>query len=562
MIDPVTVEVLRARLDGIVREMQQALFRTGYSTAVRESHDASCALLDDEGQVIAQHTVLPLHLGAFPACIEGLLRHYPPAKLSPGDVFVINHPYEGGSPHALDVAVLTPILFHGELAGFAGSIAHKPDIGGSVPGSGSGRAREIYEEGIHLPAVRWTPEVERIFAANSRTPELVTGDVRGQIGATRLGERRLLALLDASGMATFKAAARALADRTLRALRQAIGAWPDGVYRAEGQIDDDGITVGQPVILRLAVQIAGDRIHFDWSASDPQTRGPANIRPPLVRAVCYYCLKALIDPELPVNCGMAQAVETTFRSGTVLDPVAPAPVSSYMATAQICAEVVLRALGAVAGARRIAESGGTGGIVIGWADGRVQYELFGSALGARGGRDGVNAVAVHVGNSRATPVEILESEFPVRLRRFELLANSGGAGRWRGGLGIVREYELLDDARLSARMDRHTTSPRGLDGGHPGRRGALIVNPGTSEERRLPARSGGVELHAGDILRLERPGGGGMGDPAQRDPAALAGDLRDEYVTPEGAARDYGYPAAEAAAHGRGRAEREQGGES
>ncbi len=554
MIDPVTIEVLRARLDGIVREMQQALFRTGYSTAVRESHDASCALLDEEGEVIAQHTVLPLHLGAFPACIKGLLRYYPPAELSAGDVFVINHPYEGGSPHALDVAVLTPVLFRGSLAGFAGSIAHKPDIGGSVPGSGSGRAREIYQEGLHLPAVRWTPEVERILAANSRTPELVAGDVRGQIGATRLGERRLLALLDASGVATFRAATQALAERTLRAVRRAVSSWPDGVYRAEGQIDDDGITIGRPVAIRLAVEIAGDRIRFDWSQSDPQTRGPANIRPPLVRAVCYYCLKALIDPDLSVNRGIAEAAETTFRSGTLLDPLPPAPVSSYMATAQVCTEVVLRALGPVAGARRIAESGGTGGIVLGWADGRVQYELFGSALGARAERDGVSGVSVHVGNSRATPVEILESEFPVRLRRFELLADSGGAGRWRGGLGVVREYELLDDARLSARMDRHSTSPRGLDGGRPGRPGALIVNPRTAGERHLPARSGEVEVRAGDILRLERPGSGGMGEPAQRDPAALAADLLDGYITPEGATRDYGVSPPGAVTPGRDKA--------
>jgi N-methylhydantoinase B len=222
-----------------------------------------------------------------------------------------------------------------------------------------------------------------------------------------------------------------------------------------------------------------------------------------------------------------------------------------MATAQICTEVVLRALGPVAGPRRIAESGGTGGLVLGWADGRVQYELFGSALGARAGRDGISGVAVHVGNSRATPVEILESEFPVRLRRFELLADSGGAGRWRGGLGVVREYEILADARFSVRMDRHTISPRGLDGGQPGRPGALIINPGTAGERRLPARSGDVEVRAGDLLRLERPGGGGMGDPAQRDPAALAADLLDGYITPERAVCDYGYRPQEAARRGR-----------
>ena len=220
--DPITVQVIRAALDGIVQEMQTSLFRTGFSTIIRESHDASCAILNTKAEVIAQHVVLPLHMGAFPACTEGLLERFPPEELREGDAYIVNHPYRGGSPHAPDMGVLTPVFYQGEWVGFCASMAHKSDIGGTVPGSGSGTAREIFEEGLHLPAVKFMDagrpvrELEWLIHANSRTPEVVVGDIRGQVGANRLGERRMAELLDKYGKATVVGVHRGV-GRTRRA---------------------------------------------------------------------------------------------------------------------------------------------------------------------------------------------------------------------------------------------------------------------------------------------------------------------------------------------------------
>ena len=244
-IDAVDLEVIKASLSGIVQEMQNSLFRTGFSTIVRESQDASCALMNAQGEVVAQHVVLPLHIGAFPACCAAVLAAYGDA-IAEGDAFMINHPYQGGSPHAPDMAVITPVFVGGELFGFCGCIAHKSDIGGPVPGSCSGQAREIFNEGLHLPAVRYqrafaqNTDIERIIAANSRTPELVLGDIRGQLGADRLGERRLQELVGKFGKD--KVLARCAAARTLRAqVRAAIAEWADGRFEAERFVDDDGI---------------------------------------------------------------------------------------------------------------------------------------------------------------------------------------------------------------------------------------------------------------------------------------------------------------------------------
>ena len=547
--DAITVEVIHQSLLGVVQEMQESLFRTGYSTIIRESRDASCAILDAAGRVVAQHTVLPLHLGAFPACVEGLYQFYRAEELAEGDAYLVNHPYFGGSPHAPDMAVLAPIWIDGVLFGFAGSIAHKSDIGGTVPGSGSGQAREIYHEGLHLPPVRFYQrgaplrEIEAIIRANSRTPDLVIGDLRGQVGATWLGAERVRRLAAKYGATSLGAAAARLFAMVEQRVRAAVAQWPDGTYEGEAFLDDDGVIVGRPIRVHVRVTIAGARVHFDFSGSDDQAAGPVNIRPPLVRAVCCYCLKCLIDPELPSNHGLAAAIETTFRPRSVVCPELPAPVNTYIPTANAVAEAIFHALAGVVPRARLAESGGTGAIALGRRGpgrGYVQYELLGAGFGARADKDGVSATTVHVGNSAITPIEIVEAEFPVEVRRFELIPESGGAGRQRGGLGFVREYRLLADARLSLRTDKHDTRPRGWDGGQPGRPGAAIINPGTAEEQRLPARAGDVPLRAGDILRIERAGGGGYGPPHQRAPEAVLRDVRNGYVTPEAARADYG----------------------
>ena len=252
-VDPITLQVIRARLDGIVQEMQNSLFRTGFSTIIRESHDASCGILNRQGELVAQHVVLPLHMGAFPACAEAILRSYPESEIHEGDAFIINHPYLGGSPHAPDMGVLTPIFDRGEWVGFCASMAHKSDIGGTVPGSGSGQAREIFQEGLHLPAVKYASrfrtvgEVERIIGANSRTPELVIGDIRGQLGANRVGEMRVSDLMERYGKETVLEATEMLSHYTETRVRKALASWPDGSYEGEGFVDHDGIDLNRPV---------------------------------------------------------------------------------------------------------------------------------------------------------------------------------------------------------------------------------------------------------------------------------------------------------------------------
>ncbi len=551
-VDAITVEVISQSLSGIVQEMQNSLFCTGYSTIIRESRDASCAIMDANGRVLAQFTVLPLHLGAFPACVEGIWRYYSPADFEPGDAILVNHPYEGGSPHATDMAILSPVVVDGQVWGFCGSIAHKSDIGGLVPGSNSGQAREIFHEGLMVPPVRFSREgspireVETIVRANSRTPELVLGDLRGQVGATQLGVHRLRALFERYGTDTVTVAAERLLQITERRVHDSVAAWPDGVYTGSSALHNDGVEQGRPLHVRVRVTIAGERIHFDFRESDDQASGPYNIRPPLARAAAYYCLKCLIGADLPSNAGLAAAVEADFRPGSVLDPRPPAPVNTYMPIAIVTCEAIFEALAAAVPRARIAESGGTGGSsgILSHSSHRkgypqVQYDLLANAMGARYDRDGVSATTVHVSNAGITPVEIIESEFPVEVLRFELRRDSGGAGRYRGGLGFIREYRMLGDSRFTQRGGQQLSPARGRESGRPSGLARTIVNPDTSSPRVLTGRDGNVQLGPGDILRIEQAGAGGYGPPAERPPEDILTDVRDGYVSPEAAATLY-----------------------
>jgi N-methylhydantoinase B len=549
-LNAVTVEIVKASLSGIVQEMQNSLFRTGFSTIVRESQDASCAIMNPRGEVVAQHVVLPLHMGAFPACCEGVLRAYD-GDIADGDAFLINHPYEGGSPHAPDMAVITPVFFDGELIGFCGSIAHKSDIGGPVPGSCSGQAKETFNEGLHLPAVRYmrggqrSREVERIIAANSRTPELVLGDIRGQLGASRLGEQRLIELVRKFGKAGALACFARLQELSRQKMTAAIAEWVDGRFEAERFVDDDGIELNKPVRIHVVVEKEGDAIRFDFSGSADQTKGPANVRPPLVRAAVAYCLISLVDPHIFINSGILDAFEVKTREGSVLNPRFPAPVNTYNATVHAMVESLFSALSHVVPSRARADGCGSRSIIIGGRStsaGKtyVQYEIVGGGAGGRAMKDGASGTTVNQSNAKIASIEIIESEFPTRILRCELIPDSGGAGEFRGGLGIRREYLNLADARFSIRSSKHVIPPLGAGGGGPGRTGDLTVNPGTPGERHLPTRYADYPLKAGDVFCLDSPGGGGLGDPKRRDPAKVLADVAEGYVSPERAASDYG----------------------
>ncbi len=549
-MDPITFQVIQSRLSGIVQEMQDSIFRTGYSTIIRESQDASCMLMDPDANVIGEHVVLPLHIACLPQCVRNIRAAFGD-DINPGDAFLTNHPYLGGVPHSMDMAVITPFYHGGRLTAFCGSIAHKSDLGGVVPGTGYGNAREIFQEGIQYPPVRFIErgenvrDVEAILRANSRTPDLILGDIRGQVGVARLGEKRLAELIERYGLEPALEAFAMQQKVTEERIRATLRTWPDGAFEAESWVDSDGITLDRRVRYHIRIEKTGDRILFDSTGCDDQTQGPVNIVPSLALGCYYFALIAMVDPKLPNNGGVARVVDAKFRKGSVLDPHFPAATNTYMAAATAITEAALQALSGFVPAKRMAGNGGVGGITISGTTplGRpfVQYESVGSAYGAHAGGDGPSAVTVLLSNARIAPVEVLESEFPTRLVRFELIEDSGGPGRFRGGCVQRREYEILtNDAQLTLRGGRHDVPAFGLEGGKPGRLGSCVLNPQTPGEKRMPSRFSGLRLKAGDRVLLERAGGGGFGDPRERRFEEVLEDVLDGYVSRASAVESYG----------------------
>jgi N-methylhydantoinase B len=506
--------------------------------------------MNAKGEVVAQHVVLPLHIGAFPACTAAVIDAFRDG-ITPGDAFIINHPYHGGSPHAPDVAVITPVFVGAALFGFCGSIAHKSDIGGPVPGSCSGQARETFNEGLHLPAVRYQrgyrpiTDIERLIGANSRTPELVLGDIRGQLGADRLGEKRLNELVGKFSQERILACFDRLLEMSETKLKAAIAEWVDGRFEAERFVDDDGVELEQPVRIHVVVDKQADRLHFDFSGSADQTKGPANIRPPLVQAACAYALISLIDPNMYVSSGLLRGFAMTARDGSVLNPRFPAPVNTYNPTIHALVDAIFDAMSHIVPGNVRADGSGSRSIILGGRStytgkGYVQYEIIAGGAGARASKDGASGITVNQSNAKIAPIEIIESEFPTRIARFELIADSGGGGEFRGGLGIRREYLNLADARFSIRSMKHIIAPNGCAGGSVGRTGDIWINPDTSEAKRLPTRYADYPLKAGDMFRLDTPGGGGHGDPLARASERVLADVREGAVSREAAEREYG----------------------
>jgi N-methylhydantoinase B len=545
-IDTVTVQLLRNRIASVMEEMHHHFFRSGYSTIVRESRDFSCVITDCRGRIPVAPPMI-LHAPAYFHLISRILQLYDGA-LEDGDVVVCNHPYEGNLPHASDFAVVAPIFHAGEIVAFAGSIAHKADIGGVVPGSTYGQATEMFQEGMLLPPVklynagRRNDDLVRLIAANSRQPRLLIGDLEGQVGVLRLARERVTVLCAGFGAPVVTAAIESAIAASARELRHALAALPEGSYEAEGFLDSDGVDRDRPVRLHVRATVQGGELTIDLRGCDPQCRGPVNLRRALIESCCFYALIGLIDPNLRYSDGAREVVRIVTAPGSVVDARAPAAASTYVTTSMKLLDVLLAALGPFKPERAIAHSGGTGGaMTLAWHDdpGRAnQYEIFGSSYGAAANGDGLSGITVHLSNIRGTPIEILESEFPCRLRHFELIADSGGAGRHRGGMSFCREYEVLAPATLVYRCDRAKFAPQGLNGGLEGAKSRLTLHPGTERAQVMPS-SCRVELAPGDRFEIRAAAGGGFGPPQERDIAALRDDVENGYVTPEAVARDY-----------------------
>lgn len=540
MADAITVQILRNKVASLVDEMHYHFYRSGYSTIIRESRDFSCVIVDRDGRLIVPPPMF-FHAPVYRHLVGRILELYP-GDIADGDVFVCNHPYEGGLPHVSDMAFVAPVVVEGEIVAFAGSIAHKADIGGTMPGSTSASATEMFHEGLLLPPVKIAragvedADLERLILANSRQPELVRGDMRAQIAATRMGADRIDALCGEYGKKTvtesFAAILRGAADQ----LRAAIARLPDGKAAAEGFMDSDGIEVDRPVKMAVEITVADVGITFDFSNSDRQAKGPINLRPSMVEACVFYSLIGALGPDLHFNDGMRDAVTFVYAPDTITNATPPAPVSSYQMANLKLVDVILEAMAHFTPDRAVANAGSSSAVLISWLGGgrpgqsSMQYEIHGSAYGGGEGHDGTSATATHLSNLHVTPLEILESEFPCRITEFGLVANSGGAGKYRGGLAIRRAYELLQDAVVVRRYDKSRFPPQGVTGGKPGKGSRFVIRAGQPEEREIEA-SGRFELKSGDRILMESPGGGGYGDPAERDPAAAARDIAEGYVT-------------------------------
>jgi N-methylhydantoinase B len=547
-LDPITLELIHSKLTSIVEEMRVVLFHSGYSTVLRESEDGSAGLLDAELRTLAVSKKLPFHFASFSAVKEHLPRYFSPDELEDGDVLLFNHPFEGNVTHTSDTVILMPIFFEGRIAGYSGTLAHKPDLGGV---RGLTAARDLWEEGLVLPPVKYhsrgkvNRDIERIVGANSRIPLETLGDLRGQVAACGIGARRVQELCARFGAAVVTAAGRELMDRIAARLRAALKALPDGTHEAEGLLDHDNVNLDRPLRIHLALTKSGDKIVFDFSGSDPQAHGAVNLVPPMVKNSCYCAVMALTDANLPFNHGFVEVVQTRFREGTIVCPKPGAAVSHYTPLAHLVCDMAVKALGEFCPERAAASAGGGGSIRLmgslpsgkSW----VLMELLNTAQGATAGRDGVNLIhgPLGAGQFRPGPIEIHESEFPLRITRFSVTPDSGGAGKYRGGMGSTREYQVLADAVVPVRSlkgsFRSKLPPWGIFGGRSARVGDVFVNG-------VPVAEGvrEVSLKTGDIVRVQTNAGGGLGSPLERDPRLVLGDVLDHYVTIEAAREDYG----------------------
>ena len=549
--DVITQEVVRARVDGIMREMQAAVMRTGFSTIIRESHDFSAGITDRDGNTVGQHSALLQHRGAYPDCVAGVLRHYPHEAMEDGDCYLISDPYSSGCPHPNDMVVVTPVVVDGEVVAFCSSMGHKSDIGGQSPGSRNAIARDVFGEGLNIAPVRFhrrrepVKEVTQFLTANSRTPELVIGDLNAQAGAMyTIGAGRLKELFAQFGTETVTGAFVDTARRTEARVRAAIAEWPDGEAEAEGYVDDI-VDKSKAVRIHVRIQKSGDGLVADFSGSDDQSPGPINVRPPFIYGMAQFALIAMIDPNLYGNAGLARTIAFRFRPGSVVDPTYPAPVGFYSMTIPVVEDVLFEAMSKVAGRPLVAHNAPPNLVVIGNVSGRgkryVQYELLRSGNGAYDGGDGWTGTAHSAsGGSKFTSVEIIESEFDAEVERFEIIPDSGGAGKHRGGNGLLRRYRIHSESRFAGGNPRNLRPPHGLAGAGDGAPGGVTVNPGAENEETHLGLISNVPLPPDCIIEARTSGAGGVGPPKERDRRKVVRDLRNGLISKQAAVDVYG----------------------
>jgi N-methylhydantoinase B len=500
-LDPVALQVLIGGLRAACEEMGAVLVRAAHSANIKERRDCSTALFDRAGEMVMQAEHIPVHLGSMPAAVAAVLDQ----EQHEGDAWILNDPYQGGT-HLPDITVVSPIFAGEELLGFAASRAHHADVGGPTPAGMPVDSTRLEDEGVVIPPTRVSEgELERI-AEQMRNPRQRLADLRAQLAANHVGQTRLLELADRHGLDSLRAGTAEILAYAERRTRAALSELPDGTFEAEDVMEADGAGRERDVVLRVTATVDGDDLRLDFSGTDPQVEGNLNCPLPVTLSAAYFAVRVLTDPDAPPSAGAYRPIAVVAPEGSLLNARHPAAVAAgNVETSSRVADLVIAALG---GARPVPAQGqGTMNNLTLAAEAFTYYETIGGGQGACPDADGPSAVHVAMSNTLNTPVEALETEFPLRVRELALRRDSGGAGRHRGGDGIVRELEALEPMRFTLITERRRHPPRGRDGGADGAPGRNLLNG-----ERLPSKAAG-ELKPGDRLRIETPGGGGHGGP-------------------------------------------------
>jgi N-methylhydantoinase B len=547
VMDPIRFEVIRNALVASTEEMAVALRRSAYSTNVKTRSDFSCAFFDRNLRVTAQAFTQPVHLGSFVELVPRAVRTYGFDRLGVGDMLVTNDPFNGGV-HLNDITVIAPVFTDDEFIGCFASLVHHVDVGGGAPAS-IGAFQEIYQEGVIIPVVKLVSggaineDIFNLMLAQMRAKRETAGDFRAQIAANVTGERRLKELVHRIGTAELNFYIDELIDYTHRRTESEIRKLPKGTFTADGEVDNDGFT-DQSVKLHVTVTIDEASVTFDLTGSDQQRRGPVNSTFAMTFSGCAYVLKCLIDQDVPVNQGFYDFVNVIAPQGTVTNCIAPAAVVGGWETQTRLVDVIFKALApaiperALAGTKAMMCQAGFGGIDPRTGEYYCFYEALAGGYGGRNGKDGPDAVQAHGQNTENAPVEEIEINYPVEIPRYELIPDTGGPGRWRGGLGLRRDYRFPDhEASFTILADRDRKGPWGLYGGQEGERAEYVLNPDGAATR-LPSKTT-VHLQPGDVVSFRTCGGGGFGPSSERDRDALADDVRNGKLTAEHAWERY-----------------------
>ena len=556
-IDPITFEVVNNALVGVAEQMAATILRTSYSTVIREMLDYSTAVFDLEGRIIAQSCRIPIHLNSMSRSLRTTLDEvFPIDEWEAGDIIVTNDPYKGGQ-HLPDIQTFLPVFAGDTLVAICGTLGHHLDIGGMRPGSYAGDAVEIYQEGLRIPPIKLFERGElneRLFAviaANIRQPETTIGDLRAQSAALEIGRDGVLELIERYGIDTLKACMEEATSASEARLREKLRELPDGTYEASYYVDDDGVTEG-PIKIVTTVTIEGGSIHVDFTGTDRQSRSPINATISSCESATYFAILSILDPTIPANYGVYRPITITAPEGTVVNATLPAPVVGRNAITHTIVNSLMMALSEVVPERITAAYYGMSNVYILAGDGtgdRSSWIFFDIEVGGGGGRqtkDGLDCYSQGIHNLANTPIEMVEATYPLRFQRYEFLPDTGGVGQYRGGLGVRRDIEFIDDSgSLNTQFDKFKIAPFGLFGGGDGATGRLILNPDGPNPIELASKTVDCKLKRGDVISMWTQGGGAYGAPDQRDPEAIAQDLREEKITPEAAREGYGYKGTE-----------------